>query len=61
MMKIIDGIVMLLRNCYMNPKLDFNKRSNQELDVSYPRLKQAGVKVQCFAIYLSESIQQPTF
>jgi membrane dipeptidase len=59
-MKIMDGHCDALTKLYVNPKLDFGKE-DQELDVSYPRLKHAGVKVQCFAIYLSDSIQQPTF
>lgn len=59
-MRIMDGHCDALTKLYMNPKLDFDKEE-QELDVSYPRLKEAGVKVQCFAIYLSDSIQQPTF
>ncbi|UKS29811.1 dipeptidase [Paenibacillus sp. HWE-109] len=58
--KIMDGHCDALTKLYMNPKLQFGIEE-QELDVSYPRLKQAGVKVQCFAIYLSDSIQQPTF
>ena len=52
-MRIMDGHCDALTKLYMNPKLDFDKEE-QELDVSYPRLKQAGVKVQCFAIYLSD-------
>ncbi|MEC0231487.1 dipeptidase [Paenibacillus alba] len=59
-MRIMDGHCDALTKLYVNPKLEFG-REEQELDVSYPRLKQAGVKVQCFAIYLSDSIQQPTF
>ncbi|MBA2937757.1 membrane dipeptidase [Paenibacillus sp. CGMCC 1.16610] len=59
-MKIMDGHCDALTKLYVNPKLDFGME-DQELDVNYPRLKHAGVKVQCFAIYLSDSIQQPTF
>ncbi|NOV03088.1 dipeptidase [Paenibacillus planticolens] len=59
-MKIMDGHCDALTKLYANPKLDFGKE-DQELDVSYPRLRQAGIKVQCFAIYLSDTIQQPTF
>jgi membrane dipeptidase len=59
-MKIIDGHCDALTKLYMNPKLDFQKEE-PELDVSYPRLQRAGVKIQCFAIYLSENIHAPSF
>ncbi|MFD0698304.1 dipeptidase [Paenibacillus sp. GCM10027628] len=59
-MKIMDGHCDALTKLYLNPKLDFHKEE-MELDVNYPRLQQAGIKVQCFAIYLAESIVAPTF
>ncbi|MEW9697641.1 dipeptidase [Paenibacillus sp. SI8] len=57
---IIDGHCDALTKLYMDPKLDFNLEL-PELDVSYPRLKRSGVKVQCFAVYLSENIYAPSF
>lgn len=59
-MKLVDGHCDALTKLYMNPKLDFDCES-LELDVSYPKLKQSGVKVQYFAMYLSESIVNPSF
>lgn len=59
-MGIVDGHCDALTKLYKNPKLDFNQ-DELELDVSFPKLQQAGVKVQCFAIYLPESISNPSF
>ncbi|MFC5448420.1 dipeptidase [Paenibacillus aestuarii] len=59
-MRIMDGHCDALTKLYHNPKLDFDK-VELELDVSFPRLSKAGVKVQCFAVYLSESIANPSF
>lgn len=59
-LKIVDGHCDALTKLYKNAKLDFNQ-DDLELDVSFPKLQQAGIKVQCFAIYLSESIPNPSF
>lgn len=59
-MRIVDAHCDALTKLYANPKLDF-AMEDQELDISYPRLQHGGVKVQFFAIYLSDSIQQPSF
>ncbi|WP_261807835.1 dipeptidase [Paenibacillus sp. N3.4] len=59
-MKIVDGHCDALTKLYKNPRLDFHM-DEDELDVNYIRLKHAGVKVQFFAIYLSDTIKQPTF
>ncbi|OCT13916.1 hypothetical protein A8709_19375 [Paenibacillus pectinilyticus] len=59
-MRIVDGHCDALTKLYMNAKLDFHTEED-ELDVSFPRLQKAGVKVQYFAMYLSESISNPNF
>ncbi|MDR6552738.1 dipeptidase [Paenibacillus qinlingensis] len=59
-MKIVDGHCDALTKLYQQTKLDFNQ-DVLELDVSFPKLQKAGVKVQFFAIYLSESIPNPSF
>ncbi|MBP1991258.1 dipeptidase [Paenibacillus eucommiae] len=59
-MHIIDAHCDALSKLYLNPRLDFYKEE-KELDVSYPRLQKSKVKIQCFAIYMPEQIQQPTF
>ncbi|KRE83115.1 hypothetical protein ASG89_13400 [Paenibacillus sp. Soil766] len=59
-MKIVDGHCDALSKLYKNGNLAFNQ-DVIELDVSFPKLQKAGVKVQCFAIYLSESIPNPNF
>jgi membrane dipeptidase len=60
MMKVIDAHCDALSKLFMNPRLDFYKEE-QQLDVSYPRLQKGGVKLQCFAIYISEQIMNPSF
>ncbi|MCD1257739.1 dipeptidase [Paenibacillus athensensis] len=57
---IIDGHCDALAKLYAQPELDFYKEE-QELDVSWPRLRRAGVSVQFFAIYVSESLGTPRF
>lgn len=57
---IIDAHCDALSKLYLNPQLDFYKEES-ELDVSFPRLQRAGMKVQFFAIYLPEKIRNPTF
>lgn len=59
-MKIIDGHCDAISKLYANPQLDFYKE-DPELNVSYPRLKRAGVKIQSFAIYLSDRLRYPSF
>lgn len=57
---IIDAHCDALTKLYAKPELDFYKEE-KELDVSWPRLQRAGVGVQFFAIYLSESLGMPSF
>ncbi|UJF35412.1 dipeptidase [Paenibacillus hexagrammi] len=59
-MKIIDGHCDAITKLFASPELDFFQEE-KELDVSYPRLQRAGVKIQAFAMYMSESIKNPTF
>ncbi|NEW05626.1 membrane dipeptidase [Paenibacillus sp. SYP-B3998] len=56
----MDGHCDALTKLYLNPELNFHKEEVC-LEVNYPRLQRAGVKVQCFAIYISEKIQAPSF
>jgi membrane dipeptidase len=60
-MVIIDGHCDALWKMYGNPNTDFYDASQTHLDVSYSRMVNGGVKIQCFAIYLSETIRQPRF
>ncbi|PZE22378.1 dipeptidase [Paenibacillus xerothermodurans] len=60
-MNIIDGHCDALWRMYENPAIDFYNPQQTLLDVNYARLVQSGVKLQCFAIYLSELITQPQF
>lgn len=69
-MDIIDGHCDVLYKLYEHPELDFfaapgsrreGGRAESRLDVTYAGLSEAGVKVQCFAIYLPERITQPHF
>lgn len=57
--KIIDGHCDVLSKMLMEEGIDFN--DSTKLDVTYDRLKQAGVAIQNFAIYLPESLKQPQF
>ena len=57
---IIDAHCDVLMKLYLNPQLDFYQDS-RELDASYPKLQQAGVKVQFFAIYIPEKVANPSF
>ncbi|WNR46722.1 dipeptidase [Paenibacillus roseipurpureus] len=59
-MRIVDGHCDALTKLFQNDRLDFHA-DETELDVCFPKLKRAGVKVQCFAMYLSESITNPSF
>ncbi|MGG1551218.1 dipeptidase [Paenibacillus ferrarius] len=59
-MRIVDAHCDALTKLALNERLDFD-REQEELDVCFPRLRQAGVKVQLFAMYVSESIHNPGF
>lgn len=59
-MYIIDAHCDALSKLFLNPRLDFYKEES-ELDVSFPRLQKSKVKIQCFAIYIPELIQHPTY
>ncbi|WP_079910194.1 dipeptidase [Paenibacillus sp. 32352] len=60
-MTIIDGHCDVLYKMYENRGLDFFNPTVSGLDVTYQRMVQAGVKIQFFAIFLSDSIRQPYF
>jgi membrane dipeptidase len=60
-MHIIDGHCDVLWKMFDDPRIDFYDPQQTELDVNYSRMLQSGMKVQCFAIYLSEQITQPQF
>lgn len=59
-MHIFDAHCDVLSKLYLNPRLEFHTE-HPELDVCFPRLRQSGVKLQFFAIYLPESIANPAF
>jgi membrane dipeptidase len=46
---------------YEDPAIDFYNPLQTGLDVNYSNMVRSGVKVQCFAIYLPESISRPAF
>lgn len=48
-----------LSKLQLDPKLDF--ASSRKLDVNLRRMKQGGLKLQCFAIFLSEKLGAPRF
>ncbi|WP_312886485.1 dipeptidase [Paenibacillus foliorum] len=60
-MIIIDGHCDVLWKMYENPLINFYEPQQAELDVNYENIIRSGVKIQCFAIYLPESIKQPKF
>ncbi|MCZ8512289.1 dipeptidase [Paenibacillus filicis] len=60
-MQIIDGHCDVLYKMYEHPEIDFFDPQPAKLDVSYAGMVKAGIKVQCFAIYLPERITQPQF
>ncbi|MFE5319520.1 dipeptidase [Paenibacillus sp. NPDC056579] len=60
-MTIIDGHCDVLYKMYEKPAIDFYDPLNTELDVSFSKLVKSDVKIQFFAIYLSEKIRQPQF
>jgi membrane dipeptidase len=59
-MEIIDAHCDALSKLYLHPRLDFYQEE-AGLDVSFPRMQRGGVKIQCFAIYVSEQIQLPKY
>lgn len=59
-MRMIDAHCDLLDRMMHHPEVDF-KQDSLYADVSFPRLHKAGVKVQCFAVFLSEKQQSATF
>lgn len=56
--KVIDGHCDVLSKMYMNPQIDFH--NDRYLDVTLPRMQEANMLMQLFAIYLPQSIQAPT-
>ncbi|WP_235941420.1 dipeptidase [Paenibacillus puerhi] len=58
-MIIIDGHCDALFKMIENPSLDFFASDLSGLDVTYPRMCRSNIKVQFFAIYLSERIKNP--
>jgi membrane dipeptidase len=60
MKKIIDAHCDVLYKMFLDPGLDFYQ-STSGLDVTYERMRNAGVKLQFFAIYLPENLKRPTF
>ncbi|MBP1155927.1 dipeptidase [Paenibacillus sp. PvR098] len=60
-MKVIDGHCDALYKMYENPDIDFFDAQTSPMDVTYSRMLNSNVKVQCFAIYLPERITLPHF
>ncbi|WP_282941980.1 dipeptidase [Paenibacillus sp. RC67] len=60
-MTIIDGHCDVLYKMYQKRDLDFYNSQSTGLDVTFSRMVQSGVKIQFFAIFLSEAIRQPYF
>ncbi|SDC88803.1 membrane dipeptidase [Paenibacillus sp. UNCCL117] len=60
-MIVIDGHCDALLKMYEDPSLDFFSSGPSGLDVTYPRMCRSNIKVQFFAIYLSERIKNPRF
>lgn len=60
MTKIYDAHCDVLYKMFIDPKLDFYT-SEAGLDVTYNRMRDAGVKLQFFAIYLPEKLRRPSF
>jgi membrane dipeptidase len=55
---IIDGHCDVLSKLMLNPGLDFG-RNESGLDVTLPKLRQAGTMMQCFAIWIPETVNDP--
>lgn len=55
---IIDGHCDALTKLYTHPGISFQDET--VLDVTLDRLKQAGVALQCFAIYMPNQVKEPT-
>jgi membrane dipeptidase len=55
---IIDGHCDALTKFYENPNLSF--QDDSILDVTLKRLQDAGIHLQCFAIYMTSSIAEPS-
>lgn len=58
-MRVIDGHCDVLSKMYEHKQIYFNTENN--LDVTLPRLKKVGMLMQAFAIYLSEDIDNRNF
>ncbi|MEK8130150.1 membrane dipeptidase [Paenibacillus filicis] len=58
-MIVIDGHCDVLMKMYEDPSLDFFSERPSSLDVTYPRMCHSNIKVQFFAIYISERIKFP--
>ncbi|TMV52112.1 membrane dipeptidase [Paenibacillus mesophilus] len=55
---IIDAHCDVLSKLMMNPALDFSL-DDSGLDVTLPKLRQAGVAMQCFAVWIPEPVNDP--
>jgi membrane dipeptidase len=53
-MNIFDSHCDVLYKMFIDPSIDF--RSSSGLHVDYEKLQEAGSKVQCFAVYVPESV-----
>ncbi|WP_221564481.1 dipeptidase [Alkalihalobacillus sp. TS-13] len=53
-MKIFDAHCDALLKLWRDPQLTFS--DSEHLQVSYPGLKEAGAKIQCFAVYVPEDV-----
>ncbi|TDF98151.1 dipeptidase [Paenibacillus piri] len=58
---IIDGHCDVLWKMVEHPEIDFYDPHQTALDVSYAHVVKSDIKIQCFAIYLSEAVRQPRF
>lgn len=58
-MRIIDGHCDVLSKMLEHPQVHFE--DDERLDVTLTRLEQGGIAMQCFAVYLSESLGVPKF
>ncbi|WP_019532615.1 dipeptidase [Paenibacillus ginsengihumi] len=58
---VIDGHCDVLYKMYERSEIDFFDLHTAELDASYARLREGGVKLQFFAIFLPERIRSPRF
>jgi membrane dipeptidase len=58
---IIDGHCDVLWKMFENPEIDFYQTVDGQLDVTYANMLKSDIKIQFFAIYLAQKIEQPNF